>query len=72
MTTEKITVARRIRAAINNYQDPEPRDVALLRAYCPDYRDLLPDELACTVIEEMVKRNEEERQQVEKGKPLTA
>ena len=63
MTTEKTAVALRVLTAINNRQYPEERDVLLLRAYCPDQRDLPPDELACIVIQEMYERQKREREE---------
>jgi hypothetical protein len=56
MTTEKTAVALRVLTAINRREEPEPRDVTLLRAYYPDHRDWPADELACFVIEEMLAR----------------
>ncbi|MCU1337773.1 MAG: hypothetical protein JWO19_3354 [Bryobacterales bacterium] len=61
MTTAKTIVAVRVLTAINNKQHPEERDVFLLRAYCPDQRDLAPDELACAVIQEAMERRQEAR-----------
>jgi len=46
LTTEKTAVALRVLTAINRLEQPEERDVILLRAYCPDHRSLAPDELA--------------------------
>jgi len=54
MTTEKTAVALRVLAAYNRRQHPEERDVLLLRAFCPEYPDMSPDEMACIVIEEMI------------------
>jgi len=52
MCTDKTAVALRVLTAINERKEPEDRDVALLRAYCPDHRDLDPDEMACMVIQQ--------------------
>jgi hypothetical protein len=38
MKTAKTAVALRVLTAINNRETPEERDLALLRAYCPDDR----------------------------------
>ena len=54
MRTDKTAVALRVLSAINNRQQPEERDLVLLRAYCPDTRNLSPDEMACIVIQETV------------------
>jgi hypothetical protein len=56
MTTEKTAVALRVLTAINRKQEPEQRDVVLLHAYCPDHRGLPPDEIACILIEQMLRR----------------
>ena len=63
MTTEKTAVALRVLTAINQKQEPDPKDVTLLRAYCPDHRDLPPDELACVVIQAVYERHKREREQ---------
>ena len=60
MTTEKTAVALRVLMAYNQRQTPEEREVALLRAYCPEQRDWPADELACHVIDEMLKRKKEQ------------
>ena len=56
MTTEKTAVALRVLTAYNQRQQPDERDVLLLRAYCPQYPDMSPDEMACIVIQEMIER----------------
>jgi hypothetical protein len=61
MTTEKTAVALRVLTAINQDDVPAERDVVLLRAYCPDYRDMEPDEIACVVIQEAMKGKMDER-----------
>jgi len=61
MTTEKTAVALRVLTAYNHRQHPDERDVLLLRAYCPTYPEMSPDELACIVIQEMIDRQKERR-----------
>jgi hypothetical protein len=61
MTTKRTATALRILTAINNRQRPEQRDVTLLRAYCPDHRNLPTDELACVVIEELLQQHRQKR-----------
>lgn len=56
MTTDKMTVALRVLAAINNHMNPDSEDVAFLRDNCSDRRDYDPDELACVVIQELIER----------------
>jgi len=56
MTTEKTALALRVLTAYNQRQHPDERDVLLLRAYCPMYPDMSPDEIACLVIQEMIDR----------------
>jgi hypothetical protein len=63
MATEKIAVALRVLTAINNRRHPDPNDVVLLRAYCPEGRDLDPDELACMAIQQ--EREHREREQAQ-------
>jgi len=53
MTTEKTAIALRVLTAVNLKQQPDPKDVALLRAYCPEGSALDADELACMVIQEV-------------------
>src|SRR4051812_45825561 len=62
MTTEKTAVAIRVLTAINNRKMPADRDVALLRAYCPDDRDMEPDEMACIVIQRTHQAKKEARE----------
>jgi hypothetical protein len=38
MTTEKTAVALRVLTAVNRKEEPDPKDVVLLRAYCPERR----------------------------------
>ena len=52
MTTERTAVALRVLTAINHKEEADPRDVALLRAYCPEGRELDLDELACMAIQQ--------------------
>jgi len=52
MTTEKTKVALRVLTAINEKRDPDPKDIALLRAYCPEGRHVDLDELACMAIQQ--------------------
>jgi len=68
MTTEKTRVALRVLTAINDKRDADPKDVVLLRAYCPDGRadgpdgrELDPDEMACIVIQDALKAKREKR-----------
>jgi hypothetical protein len=62
MTTKRTAVALRVLTAINGRQRPEARDVALLRAYSPDHRNLPTDELACLVIQELLIQRRRKRQ----------
>jgi hypothetical protein len=62
MTTDKMAVALRVLHAISLKGKPDPADVVLLRAYCPDGRDLDPDELACMAIQEALKAQREQRE----------
>lgn len=62
MTTDKTAVALRILSAINKRQHPEEKDIALLRAYCPDSRDLAPDEMACLVIQQSIQARQKARE----------
>ena len=71
MTADKTALALRVLTAINNKQEPEERDVFLLRAYYPAPRDHDPDELACIVIQEALDRKAEKRSQSEHGAPAT-
>ena len=61
MTTEKTAVALRVLTAYNHRQQPDERDVLLLRAYCPTQPDLSPDEMACIVIQEMIENQKRQR-----------
>jgi len=61
MTTDKTAVALRVLTAYNQRQHPNERDVLLLRAYCPTYPDMSPDEMACIVIQEMIERQKGKR-----------
>jgi hypothetical protein len=70
VTTEKTAVAIRVLTAINNRQTPTDGDVLLLRAYCPDHRDLDPDELACLVIQEAMERRKKTRTATGNGRPV--
>jgi len=58
MTTDKTAVALRVLTAFNNQHVPAECDVLLLRAYCPDCRDLGPDEMACVVIQDAMKQKQ--------------
>jgi hypothetical protein len=60
MATDKTAVALRVMTAIHDGNAPEERDLLLLRAYLPDHRDCDPDEQACFVIQEALKRWKEE------------
>jgi len=62
VTTDKTAVALRILGAINKRQHPEEKDIALLRAYCPDTRDLAPDEMACLVIQQSIQERHKARE----------
>jgi len=57
MTTEKTAVALRALTALNHRREPDPKDVVLLRAFCPDGLDVDLDELACMVIQQVLKVN---------------
>jgi hypothetical protein len=67
VTTDKTAVALRVLTAINHKQEPDPKDVVLLRAYCPEGRDLEPDEMACMVIQDVLKLLKKNREQRERG-----
>jgi len=56
MTTERTTIALRVLTAINNREKPTDADVFLLHLYCPGNDGLDPDELACLVIQDAIKR----------------
>jgi hypothetical protein len=60
--TEKSTVALRVLTAINTQQEPEEADLLLLQEYCPEHRDLPPDELACMVIQLALRQRKEARE----------
>ena len=62
MTTDKTAVALRILGAINKRQHPDEKDVLLLRAYCPDQRDLAPDEMACLIIQQSIQARQKSRE----------
>jgi len=64
MSTDKTAVALRVLTAINDRKEPDERDVLLLRAYCPDFRDCGPDELACVAIQEELKRKKMARERL--------
>jgi hypothetical protein len=49
-------VALRVLAAINQRQTPSASDVAILRESVPNGRHLPPDELACEVIQQDMRR----------------
>jgi len=54
MPTERTAVAIRVLKAFSIREDPDEKDVDLLRSYCPDYPALDPDELARIVIRESI------------------
>jgi hypothetical protein len=62
VTSKKTAFALRIVTALNNSQRPESRDVALLRAYCPDHRYLPIEEVAGIAIQEMLESHKRKRQ----------
>ena len=59
MTTKKTEVALRVLTAINFKKEPDPKDVTLLRAYCPEGRDLDTDEMACIAIQQALNGRKE-------------
>jgi hypothetical protein len=61
VTTEKTAVALRVLTAINYKQELDPKDIVLLRAYCPEGRNLDLDELACMVIQDAMKAKRQQR-----------
>jgi hypothetical protein len=61
MTTQKTAVAIRVLTAINNRRTPTEGDVLVLRAYCPDHRDLDSGELACIVIQQAMENRKKVR-----------
>jgi len=71
MTTEKTKVALRVLTALNEKRDPDPKDLALLRAYCPEGRDLGPDELACMAIQQALEARKARRNAKPDGQSQT-
>ena len=71
MTTEKTAVALRVLTAINHKLEPDPKDIALLRAYCPEGRDSDLDELACMAIQQALAARKERRDEKRNGQPQT-
>lgn len=55
-------MALRVLTAVNKRQHPDPKDVALLRAYCPEGRDLDVDDMACMAIEQALRVKREHRE----------
>jgi hypothetical protein len=72
LTTDKTAVALRVLTAINRKQEPDPKDVVLLRAYCPEGRDLPSDEMACMVIQDVLKVLKKKRDQRERERGQSA
>ena len=72
MTTEKTKVALRVLTTLNEKRNPDQKDVALLRAYCPDGRDLDLDELACMAIQQALAARKEQRNEYLNGQSQTA
>jgi hypothetical protein len=66
VTTDKTAVALRVLTALNDKQEPDPKDVVLLRADCPDGRDVDLDEVACMVIQDVLKAKREWRVRVQR------
>ena len=71
MTTEKTKVALRVLTALKNKSDPDEKDVALLRAYCPAGRDLDLDELDCLAIQQALAARQARREDNRSGQPQT-
>jgi hypothetical protein len=58
---EAMTIAVRVLAALNWKQRPDQGDLDYLRRHAPLSAHLPPDELACEVIQQAVKRRTEAR-----------
>jgi hypothetical protein len=58
---EAMTTAVRVLRALNRKQPPDPGDLDYLRQAAPVSAHLPPDELACEVIQQAVKRRTEVR-----------
>lgn len=56
-----MTVALRVLAAITYKHEPDPADVAELKRLAPLLADTPPDELACDVIQQAIRRRAEVR-----------
>jgi hypothetical protein len=58
MTPQQATVAIRVLKAISDRVAPDQSDVELLRSYLPYHSSVDPDELACEVIRQAIRRRE--------------
>jgi len=52
---ERLKVALRVLAAVTEFREPEETDMQTLRSYAPLFQRRPPDELACQVIQEVLR-----------------
>ena len=57
----EMQTALRVLTAITEKQNPDPKDIEALRQIAPSLADVPPDELACGVIQQALKRRAEIR-----------
>jgi hypothetical protein len=55
---DAMRLAMRVLTAVSERQQPAPADVEALRALAPSVANLPPDEIACEVIQQSLKRRE--------------
>jgi hypothetical protein len=58
---EAMQVAVRVLTALSEKRTPDPADVEILNNYAPLLSHLSPDELACDVIQQALRRREQVR-----------
>jgi hypothetical protein len=52
---ERLRVALRVLAAVTDFREPAETDMQALRSYAPLFTRRPPDELACQVIQEVLR-----------------
>jgi hypothetical protein len=63
MSTDPMSVALRVLTAVHIHEQPNEPDLILLRSFCPDHRDKEPEEMACAVIQQILRRGMEARKE---------
>ena len=58
---DAMKVAMRVLTALSDKRTPDPADIKTLNEFAPLLRDLSPDELACDVIQQALRRRSQVR-----------